>query len=235
MKQLSCTLLNLTLWIALTRLAIDHGPPIFTAQLFWAKLFSSPQLWHCPCSHCENHKAWVWPPVHTLLLQRVCKAGEKPEKLGGGRAVQCSRIVGSSHNPRSSHKCTKASANKDLSPVSKPPHSHTDKVWKMYKKFWNTENIDLTIIADRWVRIDIPKLGGLIICVHEKMLTVAEVHVFHLNRWITKLAQTLYNVLPKADQCQNDYNILPRIRPNKITWPIFCWWMSAQYVSLINW
>ena len=38
-----------------------------------------------------------------------------------------------------------------------------------------------------------------------------------------KLAETLYNVLPKADYCQNDYDILRgfSIIPNKVTWPIF--------------
>ena len=143
--------------------SIHHKPNFFRAQLFCVRGFSHPcncDTVQCRCSHCADHKAasWAWPPVHTLLpclpSNTSCETREKAWKAW--EQFNVAVLLVSSQNPRSSHKCTKACANKDLPPVSMHVHRHTNSLWKMLKRL------------TAWGRqILMPNLGGPVSCVQK--------------------------------------------------------------------
>ena len=202
----------------------------FTAQLFCVRLFSSLQLWHCPTDSvrahieattkpCPDHP----PPVHTLF-PRLAKNHEKLGRKRSSMPAYCCS---------SPHKIPEVPTNAQKLVLTR--------TYYLFLFLVKCNKLGLCNGLFNCLSFLIPKLGGHVRLVCEEMLTalLSQQHrcFFHLNRcWITKLAQTPCNVLPKADYCQNDYNILRQfgIAPNKITCPIFCWWMSAQYLSFSN-
>ena len=94
--------------------------------------------------------------IHCCLacLLTSCETREKVWKAW--EQFNVAVLLVSSQNPRSSHKCTKACANKDLPPVSMHVHRHTNSLWKMLKRL------------TAWGRqILMPNLGGPVSCVQK--------------------------------------------------------------------